>query len=121
MILKAVKKCIGLLLVTAVISCAQPNNRLVGHTYNIEPINQAIKLKLMFSSAKITHTYISNSNVNVVTYIGNEPSKTEIMNYSFNGDKYEMGDDEVYDVSFKGDTVILRKDSTEFLKLIPVK
>jgi len=112
---------LGLAGIFITVSCAQPNNKLVGHTYNIEPVNQEIKLKLMLSSAKITHTYISNSDVNVVTYIGNEPSKTEVISYSLNGNRYEMDDNEVYDVSFRGDTVVLSKDSSEFLKFIPVK
>jgi hypothetical protein len=93
-------------------SCQFKNNRLVGHTYIIKPINEAVRLKLEFSSAQITHTYVSNSDVNVVTYINGEPTKTEDLSYSFDGSTYKM-DDEVYNVVFKGDTVVLSVDSTE--------
>ncbi len=74
----------------------------------------------MFSPAKITHAYISNSDVKVVTYINGEPSKTEELSYSFDGSTYRM-DNEVYNVVFKDDTVVSKIDSSEYLNLVPVK
>lgn len=112
---------IMLFMIAVLTSCEQqPNNRLVGHTYTIAPINKALRLKLTFSLAKITHEYESNSAVKVVTYLNGEPSKTEELSYSFDGSTYRM-DNEVYNVVFKGDTVVLKIDSSEFLNLVPVK
>jgi len=101
-------------------SCTIHNNPLVGNTYKIEPINEAVKLKLEFSSATITHEYEDNSTVKVVTYINNEPTKTEELSYSYNENTYQM-DNEVYDVSFKSDTVVLSISGSEFIRLVPVK
>jgi hypothetical protein len=108
------------LVVSSICSCKTETNRLVGHSYTISPINDAVRLKLSFSSAKITHEYENNSTVRVVTYIYGTPSKTEELSYSVDGNTYTM-DNEVYNLSFKNDTVVLSVDTAEFIRLIPIK
>jgi hypothetical protein len=106
--------------VVAITSCNVVDNRLVGHTYIIKPVNSALRLRLLMGLNNITHEYENNHTVKVVTYQGKEPIKSEELRYSFTGTTYRI-DDEVYNVSFKDDTVVLSIDSSEYLRLVPVK
>lgn len=106
----------GMILFT---SCQLTPNKLVGHSYIIHPVNDALKLRLLMGLNTITHEYENNSAVKVVTWQGKEPVKSEELNYSIDGNTYRM-DNEVYDLSFRKDTVILSIQGSEYIRLVPV-
>lgn len=106
----------GLVLFT---SCQLTPNKLIGHSYIIHPVNDALKLRLLMGLNTITHEYESNSTVKVVTWQGKEPIKSEELSYSIDGDTYKM-DNEVYDLSFRKDTVVLSMEGSEYIRLVPV-
>src|ERR1041385_7009561 len=85
--------------------CSEKSNRLVGHSYIVEPVNSILKLKLMMSLATIVHEYKSNHEVLITTYIGKEATSKEVQSYTFDGTTYQLNND-IYDVAFSGDTAL---------------
>lgn len=100
-------------------SCQLKPNRLVGRSYIIHPVNNALKFRLLMGLNTITHEYKNNSTVKVVTWQGKEPIKSEELDYEINDDTYRI-DNEVYDLSYKKDTVILSIEGSEYIRLVPV-
>ncbi|MCW3108673.1 MAG: hypothetical protein JWQ09_3179 [Segetibacter sp.] len=100
-------------------SCNYVNNSLVGHSYILKPINSALQFRLMMGLNTIVHEYQSNSTVKVTTWQGKEPLKSEELSYSVSINEYKI-DNEVYDLSFKHDTVVLSIQGEEYIQMIPV-
>jgi hypothetical protein len=101
-------------------SCSQEPNRLVGHTYMVDPVSSLMQMKLNMSLANIVHEYKSNDEVLITTYFGKEATKKESQSYSFDGDTYTI-DNEHYDVTFTGDTALFSVNGDVLFRLEPVK
>lgn len=108
-------------LVIALFSCSDGvRNRLVGHTYVLAPVSSIMKMRLGMGMATIEHEYKSNHEVKITTYIGKEATKKESMTYSFDGSIYKL-DNERYDVSFDGDTVMFSVNGDVLFRLEQLK